>query len=134
MDERTRLRMPFRGTELTTVQFRLLSSMSHNPHPSLNYANPTDQHTVLSLLSLPNETLDQIVRVLAGEPTLGLRSTGTSFTGRNHTLSIGLVNKRLRSIAAQYTYFRHKITSERELQLEANSSTEDEQIRRKYTK
>jgi hypothetical protein len=104
---------------------------------SLTYMNGSNMLSIpdisfTTLLSLPNETLDRIIQVLAGEPVLDPPPYTQS---RNTSLhNIRLVNRRFAALGSCYILFRHRCLSEEQLKRETTHLTEEGKIRRRYTK
>jgi hypothetical protein len=102
--------------------------------PPSHDSSSTIFHQNACLLSLPNEILHKIVQILAGEPSLNPSLFHNTVPSVNLLVTIGLVNKKLFSIASLYSCFRHEISSERQLQHETTDITNDEILRRMYTR
>lgn len=85
----------------------------------------------MSLLALPNETLDQIIRHIIGNAVVSLVTPNQN--GWSSTLSnIRLVNRRLASIGGIYLYFRYRVSGEREVA--DGNSCELRLLRKTYTR
>ena len=92
------------------------------------------RHSTLSfsmgLLSLPNETLDQIIRNVLGNAVINPTTPNVAFSALGN---IRLVNRRLADVGSAYIYFCYRVPSEREL-VESESSCELRLLRKKYTR
>lgn len=109
-------------------------ALSHLSHLSnLLGASSLQDPPVTSLLSLPNETLDQIIRNLLGPPVIGTFAVNYSTVRNRNYKAIRLVNRRLSQLATLYSYYCHRILSERQLRHETTYLTEVELLRRRYT-
>jgi hypothetical protein len=85
-----------------------------------------------TLLSLPNETLDRIIQVLAGEPVLGPPPHTPPRDTSLH--NIRLVNRRFAALGSCYILLRHRCVSEEQLMCETTDLTEEGRLRRRYTR
>ena len=115
----------------TSAAFHLWT-MLNDSLPGLTIAQSLSTTEKASFLSLPNETLLQIIQAFVGEPTLSLPRYRSPRNEAIHT--IRLVNQRLAALGSYYVRFRHKCLSERQLEYEANHLKEDEILKRRYTR
>lgn len=97
-----------------------------------NVLSTPDTSSTTTLLSLPNETLDHILRALAGEPALEPPSQHRA--GNQAVHNIRLVNRRLAALGSYYILLRHRCVSERQLKHETTHLTEEGKLRRRYTR
>ncbi|PVF94708.1 hypothetical protein CPB86DRAFT_712698 [Serendipita vermifera] len=86
------------------------------------------------MLTLPNEILDIIIRLLVGEPLLNPPSYLQPIKPSNDIRALRLVHRRLAVLGGPYLHFRHRVTSERQLTYETTSLTEVQKIYREQNK
>jgi hypothetical protein len=86
------------------------------------------------MLGLPNEILDIIIRLLVGEPVLNPPAYLQVTKQNNDIRALRLVNRRLALLGGPYLYFRHRLTSERQLTYETTHLTDVQKFCREKTR